>query len=219
MGEKSEVTVLMTNVRFSYLYAFKPYEGDDGKKSYGAHGIFDESQPFEPLPHARPSFLKPGEKITLKEALQRAIRQVAADKWGEKAKDILQQLAGQDRLCLHRGDVSKAGQAPYVGKLYVSANGSTRPNTFDSKGQQVNEANAPEAVYSGCIGHMVVQVWAQDNKFGKRINASPMGFKFVRHEERLSGGGRVASADEFGGTPTDADGEAPETTGAGDGLI
>lgn len=211
MAEKNESTILLTNVRLSYAYVFKPYEGDDGKKSYGSHMIFDETQPYEPkvpLPN--------GEKITLKEALQRAIREAATEKWGEKARDVLQQLAGQDRLCLHRGDVSKPGLAPYKGKLYVSANNATRPNTFDSKGRQVNDANDAEAVYSGCIAQVVINVWAQENKFGKRINASPMGFKFVRHEDRLSGGGRVASADEFGNADNSADGDAPN---GGDGLI
>ena len=200
MAEKSETTILLTNVRLSYAYVFKPYEGDDGKKSYGSHMIFDDSQPFEPK-----TPLPNGEKITMKEAIQRAMR------------EVLKGLAAQDRLCLHRGDVSKPGLAPYKGKLYVSSNSATRPNTFDSKGRQVNDANESEAVYSGCIAQVVINIWAQENKFGKRINASPMGFKFVRHEERLSGGGRVASADEFGNADASADGDAPG--GDSDGLI
>jgi len=213
MAEKKEHIVLMTNVRLSYAYVFKAYEGDDGKKSYGSHMIFTAEQPYEPkvpLPN--------GEKITLKAALQRAIRECAVEKWGDKAEEVLKTLAAQDRLCLHKGDVSKAGQAAYAGKLYVSSNNAAKPNAYDSKGRAVTDPTHPEAVYSGCIAQVAINIWAQENKYGKRINAEPMGFKFTRHEERLSGGGRVASADEFVDSG-EADGEAPTGSDDTDGLI
>jgi hypothetical protein len=58
--------------------------------------------------------------------------------------------------------------------------------------------------YSGCYVNAVIELWAQDNKFGKRINASLMGVQFLRDGQRLSGGG-VASADDFQAIPEAAE--------------
>jgi hypothetical protein len=73
-------------------------------------------------------------------------------------------------------------------------------------------------VYSGCYVNASIELWAQDNKFGKRINATLMGVQFLRDGARLVGGG-VASADDFEAIP-EAAGDAqamPATAGAATG--
>ena len=42
----------------------------------------------------------------------------------------------------------------------------------------------------------IIEIWPQDNQFGKRVNASLLGVQFVKDGERLAGGG-VAAADDF----------------------
>lgn len=193
-GETQQI-ITLDNVRVSYLYAFKPYvgTGNDGKptQSYCVHGIFAPDSP----------------NVVKVKAAQRA---VALAKWGTNGEQVLQQLANQDRICLHSGDRNKPGEDAYAGKLYVSANNRTKPRIVVTRGGSNVEIGEddPCAPYSGCIGNLIVGVWAMENKFGKRINASFMGIQFVKHEQRL-GGSRIATPDEFGIVPTDADGAVP----------
>lgn len=42
----------------------------------------------------------------------------------------------------------------------------------------------------------MLEFWAQDNKFGKRVNATLMGVQFFRDGDAFSGGG-AASDDDF----------------------
>jgi hypothetical protein len=49
----------------------------------------------------------------------------------------------------------------------------------------------------------VVEIWAQDNNYGKRINASLKGVQFVRDGDAFAGGG-AASPDEFEDLSADA---------------
>lgn len=211
---QTQEIVVLQNVRVSYLYAFRPYVGknDSGQetKTYCCHALMAPDHPG----------------IAMIKAAQ---RKVAAAAWGAQAEAVLQQLAAQDKLCLHNGDVSKMGNPDYAGKFYVSANGKTRPNIVVTRGG-VNvaiEADDPYAPYSGCWSNVIVAVYAQGpnnkpSKYGKRLNAQFMGIQFVRHDEQFGGGGRVAKPDEFPVVAgVEADGAAPvaASAGAAGGLI
>lgn len=200
MAEKQNNDILITNVRLSYAYLFKAYEGDDGSRSFCSHLIIPTNHP----------------QLTALDAL---IRRVAADTWKEKAGEVLTQLKGQDRLAIHRGDISKPGQDAYKGQLYISSSSKIKPRIVACVGginQEIGEDHEM-APYSGCKANAIISVWAQNNKFGKRINAQLMGVQFVAHDQRLSGAGRVASIEEFGIVATDADSPAP--VNGGEGLI
>lgn len=193
MAEKKEETpLLLNNVRLSYFYGFKPYQGEDGKPSYCAHLI---------IPRDHPQL----------SALTGMIKKVAKEVFGVEADQVLATLKAQDKLCLHNGDITKAGQEAYAGKLYVSANNKIKPRIVATVGginQEIDESS-DFAPYSGCKANAVVIIWAQNNKWGKRINAQLTGVQFVAHDKRLGGGGKAASLDEFGVVATDADGAAP----------
>ena len=51
--------------------------------------------------------------------------------------------------------------------------------------------------YSGSYVNVIIDVWAQDNSYGKRINAQLQGVQFVRDGEAFSGGGTSADASDF----------------------
>lgn len=189
--------------RLSYTYIFKPYEGDNGD-SYCTHVIFE--------PNAAQV-----------EKLSAIIRTVAKNKWKDEADAVLAALKGQDRLCLHRGDVSKAGQEPYKGKLFVSASrkGSDGPPTIlatiDGLNQRVDSSH-PLAPYSGCKARVHINVWAQANTYGKRVNAGLLGVQFLDHDIRLGGSGRTSGLDEY--APVNSAGaDAPVPASAGAGLV
>ncbi len=50
--------------------------------------------------------------------------------------------------------------------------------------------------YSGCYVNGIVDIWAQDNGFGRRLNATLKGVQFVKDGDAFSGGTAV-SADAF----------------------
>ena len=47
-----------------------------------------------------------------------------------------------------------------------------------------------------------IELWAQDNSFGKRVNASLRGVQFLKDGDAFAGGG-AASDDEFDDLATD----------------
>ncbi|MNP47458.1 hypothetical protein D3C76_1415120 [compost metagenome] len=61
--------------------------------------------------------------------------------------------------------------------------------------------------YSGCYVNVIVDIWAQDNSYGKRINAQLQGIQFVRDGEAFSGGGTSADASDFEEIADGADAE------------
>lgn len=114
------------------------------------------------------------------------------EQWGVKGPAQLKALEATDKLCLHSGDTKS--YAGYAGNLYVSARNQTKPRVVDRNRNDVS----PESgiVYSGCRVIALLEIWTQDNKFGKRINATLRGVQFLTDDERFSGGG-AASEDEF----------------------
>lgn len=198
----TQQTVVLTNVRTSYLYCFQPYTNTDkatGKtsKSWTSHFIMAPD-------HAG---------IALVKAAQRA---AAVGMWKDQAENMLVALAGQDRLCLHNGDISKAGQDGYAGKFFVSGS-AKRPFTVVDQNRETltEESGIP---YSGCFVNAIINVWAQNNSWGKRINAQIQGIQFLRHGEAF-GAGRMAKPEEFGVVASDADGAPPAVAGTGAGGL
>lgn len=117
---------------------------------------------------------------------------VAKDKWGAKADDILKKLRAEDRNLIHDGD-SKEYDG-YAGNKYVSARNKMRPLVIDR--DRTTLVAADGRPYSGCCCNVQVEVWAQDNKFGKRINATLKAVQFVEDGDAFSGGA-PADPDEF----------------------
>ena len=138
--------------------------------------------------------------------LKAALKTLAKDKWGTKADAVYKALDAADKLCLHNGD-SKSDYDGYEGNFYVSTRSKVRPSVFDQQRQELTEADGKP--YSGCYVNMSIELWAQDNQYGKRINAQLRGVQFLRDGDAFAGGGRPADADEFDdlGVADDTDGD------------
>ena len=126
--------------------------------------------------------------------LKKAFTTMAKEKWASKGDAVLKSLEAADKLCLHDGD----GKADYEGfedQLYVSSRSKIRPSVFDGQRQELQEADGKP--YSGCYVNASIELWAQDNSYGKRINAQLRGVQFLRDGDAFAGGGHAADADEF----------------------
>ena len=145
-----------------------------------------------------------------KAEVERAIVGAAKEKWGDKAQDVLKALKAADKLALHDGD-GKSDYDGYAGNLFINASNKIRPLVIDGNRAPLGAADGKP--YSGCYVNCILDVWSQDNQYGKRVNASLLGVQFLRDGERLAGGG-VAAADDFEPIPQ-AEGEK---VAAGDGA-
>lgn len=139
------------------------------------------------------SFIMPPDHAAVK-LLNDAFVLVAKEKWGPKADAILKSLKAADKVALHNGD-TKADYEGYAGNLFVSTRSNVRPSVFNRDKSPLSEADG--VIYSGCFVDGNIELWAQDNEFGKRINAQVRGVQFRRDGDAFAGGGKAADADEF----------------------
>ena len=167
--------IKLKNVRLAFPNLFKPTAGAaGGEAAYNA------------------AFLIPKDHPQIAE-IRNAMKEVAKAKWGEKARTMYDLLEKQDNLALHDGD-NKEHLGGYAGNYYVNARNKVRPLVMDrNKDELASDSGKP---YSGCYVNVVVEFWAQDNQYGKKINASLGGVQFYADGEAFTGGAS-ATADDF----------------------
>lgn len=152
--------------------------------------------------HSATFLIEPGDAQV--KAINAAIDKVATEKWGAKAATMLASIRKADKTCLHDGDL-KAAYEGFAGNLYISARNPARPTVLDADKTPLTQADGRP--YAGCYVNAVLELWAQDNQYGKRVNATLMGVQFLRDGDSFSGGG-VASADDFDDVAQGADAES-----------
>lgn len=178
--------VKLNNVRLAFPQLFEATTvNGEGKPAFSATFLLDPTHPG------------------IKD-LNEAIDQVAKDKWGAKAEAILKTIRASDKACLHNGD-TKAEYSGFEGNFYVSSRNATRPLVIDRDKSLLSQADGKP--YAGCYVNVSLDLWAQDNNYGKRVNASLTGVQFYRDGDAFSGGG-AASVDEFEDIAEGADADA-----------
>lgn len=83
----------------------------------------------------------------------------------------------------------------YAGMWAVKAGNNKRPTVLHRDKTPLVEED--EVVYAGCYVNAIISPWAQNNQYGKRINANLLGVQFVKDGEPFGVGGVVASEDDF----------------------
>jgi co-chaperonin GroES (HSP10) len=97
-----------------------------------------------------------------------------------------------DKICLKDGD--EIDYDGYAGNMSIKASNGKRPLVVDRDRSPLSESdNRP---YSGCYVNAVLELWAQDNQYGKRINASLLGVQFFKDGQPF-GDGVSASVSDF----------------------
>lgn len=166
--------VLLKNVRLAFPVLFKPeaFSGE-GDAVYSASVIFPPD----------------GENTKI---IRQAIEAAAKEKWADKAPAVLKSLNAGGKTCLHDGNDKEYDG--FQGNLFVSGRSKTRPTVLNRDKTPITESDG--VLYAGCYVNALFDVWAQDNAFGKRVNATLKGVQFVRDGDAF-GGSAPASADDF----------------------
>lgn len=168
--------MLLQNVRLSFPKIWKPeaFQADQ-KKKFGCNVIIPKDDP----------------QLA---ALQEEIAEVAEASWGKKWKDIYKGLP-EDKRGLRDGAVKADKEGYDDSVMFLAASNTSRPTIIDRDRTQLTEADGRP--YAGCYVNANIEVWAQDNQFGKRINFSLRGLQFADDGESFGGGAAPADADEF----------------------
>lgn len=161
------MTTVLKDVRLAFPNIF---EGHPESGKFNVLGIFDPGSEG----HA---------------ALEAEIDKIMQEKWGGKvSRNQLKQF------CLHDG-ADKSQYDGFEGKMYISASNEAQPTVVDRDGRSPL-TKASGKPYSGCYVVLYVELWAQDNKYGKGVNATLRGVQFYRDGPAFTGGAPL-STDEF----------------------
>lgn len=180
------VQMILRNVRIAFPAIFEPQAVGDGDPAYGAKFI---------LPPDHPQV----------EEIRKAIDTVAKGQWNDKAQSVLKLLTADKKVAFVEGPyLNKNGEAydGFDGNFHVSSRSAkVKPSAWNNANRETTQADG--LIYSGAYVDASVEFYAQDNKWGRRINCGLRGVRFVGHGESF-GGGAPASADEFG-APVDVE--------------
>lgn len=91
------------------------------------------------------------------------------------------------------------------GMWAVKASNNKRPTIINRDKTPIIEED--EIIYGGCYVNAIIDPWAQNNQFGKRINANLLGVQFLKDGQPFSDGGKVADSDDFDDVSEDGDDE------------
>ena len=168
--------IKLQNVRAAFLKVFTAEAVNGGDKPvFGSSFLIDPKDP----------------QIKM---IESAMAQVAKDKWGAKADAILTEMKVGGKLCLKDGN-SKASYDGFANMMFISATTATRPLALNRDRSHLTEADG--VLYSGCYVNATVELWAQDNQYGKRINAQLGGVQFFKDGDAFGGGGSAADENDF----------------------
>lgn len=174
-----QIQVKLIGVRLSYPNLFEPkgFKGEETNLKYSASFIMDDE----------------------KDAKQIATVQAAIDQL--IAENKLGKLPANMK-CLRDGDEKdKAGFGP--GTHYVASSNTRAPQVVDTNANGRSPIGKDDSrLYGGCYVNVVLNLWAQNNKWGKRINASLEAVQYARPGEPF-GAAPVDADDAFGSIPDD----------------
>jgi hypothetical protein len=194
--------VMLEDVRLAFPVLNKPeaFQGE-GKPRYSATLLMEPDSPNY-------------------EKCKAAIIAVAKAKWGDKAAAIYKSLVAGNKIAFADGNL-KSEYDGFPGNWFVSAHSQagSPPRLLDGAKRELPRDTG--VIYAGCFVNASVEFWAQDNQWGKRINATIRGVQFRREGNSFSAS-RPADIDEFevveaaGETATDADFGGDTPPGADD---
>ncbi len=193
MAKKSvNVEVKLQNVRGSFLHVFEVQVFRDPKtgaerRTFNGNFLISKTTPEG--------------KATIA-AVKEAMRKARDAKWGDDPPKLK-----ADKLCLRDGD--EESYDGYAGMMFVSASSpEDRPPGVVDRNPNKILTKRDGKPYSGCYVNVVLNIWCQDNEYGKRINASLECVQFVKDGEAF-GAQQVDPRSAFADLGDDDSDDAP----------
>lgn len=190
--------VQLLNNRLSFPDLWEPvqFEGQ-GPFSYRASFLQPEDQPV---------MLQQADKSWKKTTMKKVIEEVTTAAWKGKAVAIYDSIKGNSQKCCWR-DGTPTGYDGYDG-MYVLASSrgqeKGRPLVIDRDKSPLQASDGKP--YAGCYVNATVEIWVQDNKWGKALRATLRGVQFVKDGDSFAAGTPL-NDDEFTEIAAPADAE------------
>lgn len=188
-NQTNPTRVVLRNVRMSFPHLTKPSQvKGEGKPAFSAAFILEKDSPEYEANVA---------------ALEAAMKYAAKEKWAAKAEVFYKEMEKNNRLALRDGD-TKMSIEGYAGNMFLNArSAASSPPTLVRRDRSVisrqvvdGSAESDIELYGGCYVNVILNIWAQDNDYGKRINASLAGVQFYAQGVPFVGS-PVANTDDF----------------------
>jgi hypothetical protein len=120
------------------------------------------------------------------------IKEIKAAIEGMIKDDLKGSKLPPDKICMKDGDsIEYAG---YAGTMSLKASSTKRPIIIDRDKSPLTEDD--NKFYAGCYVNASLELWAQNNQFGKRINCNLLGVQFFKDGEPFADGVK-GSIDDF----------------------
>lgn len=178
--------IMLKNVVLAFPALAEPQSFGEGEPAYGA------KFPIKPNSEQQ-------------KAIEAAILAEAKEAWKDKADSVVKMLEEDGKIAFTKKVYrSKKTGEPYQGfdgQHYLSTrNAKTQPSVYNQYGEEVTgKGDIERQAFSGAVVNASIEIWAQDNKWGRRINCSLRGVMLTGEGENFGGGSSPASADEFAG--------------------
>lgn len=178
--------IMLKNVVLAFPALAEPQSFGEGEPAYGA------KFPIKPNSEQQ-------------KAIEAAVLAEATEAWKDKADSVLKMLEEDGKVAftkkVYRSKKTGEAYQGFDGAHYLSTrNAKTQPTVFNQYGEELSGKGEIEAkAFSGAVVNASVEIWAQDNKWGRRINCSLRGVMLTGEGENFGGGSAPASADEFAG--------------------
>lgn len=183
-----KITLLGARLSFAALFQPDEQRQDDGtmRETWKGNFLF----PKDDLENCLAIYK--GVKMPVREAVNKAFQDVKAEKWGPKEK---QPKLRPEKLCWRDGDLEdwdgypgcfyiSSSSAPKKGQPIMTARPAVVTNRRDGNNNWIEAQPGGQASpYSGCYVNSVIEVWAQDNEHGKRLNARLKSVQFFKDGE------------------------------------
>ena len=178
--------IMLKNVMLSFPALAEPQSFGEGEPAYGA------KFPIKPNSEHQ-------------KQLEEAILAEAKEQWKDKADSVVNMLIEDGKVAfvkkVYRSKKTGEPYAGFEGAHYLSTrNAKTQPTVFNEYGEQLTtKGDIERKAYSGAIVNASLEIWAQDNKWGRRINCTLRGVMLTGEGENIGGASAPASADDFAG--------------------
>jgi hypothetical protein len=134
------------------------------------------------------------------------VRNVAKAQWADKAAAILKTCeANLQRWPLKDGDTAADAEGNprqgWEGQYALKGSNAVQPLVIGRDRLPLTAQSGKP--YSGCYVNIKLDVWAQDNRYGKAINVKLLGIQFWDDGERFGSADSIAKADDFETAETD----------------
>jgi len=166
--------IMLKNVRLSFPSVFKRSSFNGEEGKFEATFMLDKETQADQI-----------------EALDKVIKAAMAE---AKIK------VASDKICLKDGDDSDRPE--YAGMMTFKAASNKRPTVIDKDKTPLAEDDGKP--YAGCYVNAIVDVWVQNNSYGKRVNGNLYGVQFFKDGEPF-GEGDIDVSDDFDAFEDDDD--------------